>query len=68
VECSEADFRYVAALFLVLSGVWCDLEQSQDSHGSEFEVPQYHQAEGCCMGCDSTLSLLENLPACSWML
>lgn len=29
---------------------------------------KYDQAEGCCMGCDSTLSPFEDLPTCSYML
>lgn len=68
MESSELDLRYTDALFLVLSGVLCELEQSHGSHSSEFEVPQYHQAEGCCIGCDGTLSPLEDLPTYSWML
>ena len=61
------NLRYIAALFLVLSGVLCELKQSQGSQGSESEVPQNHQAEGCCMDCDGTLSPLKDLPACSWI-
>lgn len=64
MACSEVDLRYIAASFLVLSGVLC--ERAEGSDGSEFEVAWCHQAEGCCMGCDGTLSPLEDLPA--WLL
>lgn len=63
-ESSEVDLRSMAVLFLVLSGVLCESEQSQGSCGLNLRC---HQADGCCMGCDGALCPLRDIPTRSWV-